>query len=245
MEARVVLNEELFIVKRNQIDMIADRGYDVSSELQKFLTFPDAASFVAGYTNHARQNPKRYPHVRHSLSMIYFHRENPQRAIYVYYAGPEPGSGQVKITVVRNCVYEIESIANLYSTKKGIEITDALFISPIPISQKNENQLRQSLTAKRRIQVFYDIELMYNPTKHVLTPEHRLLTVEETEEIIRQAKSPLSAFQEIRENDPIIRYYGWLPGRMVLITRNSYLVDSIATVTKNYRVITRASTGRK
>lgn len=72
-------------------------------------------------------------------------------------------------------------------------------------------------------QTFHVKDLMFNPTKHVLTPEHRVLRdPAEVERVFRtyniKAKSQLPC---IHRDDPIAKYYNVQPGEVVHVLRPS------------------------
>ena len=78
----------------------------------------------------------------------------------------------------------------------------------------------QAATPQSALQVFYTKELLYNPSKHFLVPEHRKLSPEEGKEIMEsymiknRAQMPI-----IKRDDVMARWLGLNTRDIVCITR--------------------------
>jgi DNA-directed RNA polymerase I, II, and III subunit RPABC1 len=71
------------------------------------------------------------------------------------------------------------------------------------------------------VQTFSENEMSFNITKHMLVPKHELLCDEEKRMVLSQYKTKLKHFPILPMYDPVSRYYGYLPGNIVKITRPS------------------------
>ena len=71
------------------------------------------------------------------------------------------------------------------------------------------------------VQSFSEKELCFNITKHKLVPKHRKLSSSEKNEIRKQYRTPFRNYPLLMHIDPVSRYYGFLPGDLIEITRNS------------------------
>lgn len=63
--------------------------------------------------------------------------------------------------------------------------------------------------------------LLYNVTKHVLVPRHKVLSQSEKTELLKEIKATENQLQTIEPNDPVAKYYGLREGDVVMIIRIS------------------------
>lgn len=62
--------------------------------------------------------------------------------------------------------------------------------------------------------------LLFDIFDHVDVPPHRLLSSEETQELLKERNLKLTQFPSIKMDDPVCRYLGGRPGDVFEITRN-------------------------
>ena len=62
---------------------------------------------------------------------------------------------------------------------------------------------------------------MYNVTKHVLVPKHKMLSESEKVQLLKEIKATENQLQTIEPSDPVAKYYGMLEGDVVMIIRVS------------------------
>jgi len=217
--------QRLFDIKKTQLELVRDRGYELSTDETPILTM-NLNGFIE-YLNRLAMNHGKVP-IRSLLSRSYIANlpDGSTRSMLVYYGGKtSPQQKQVSADVIREFISNVQR----YRIHEAILIVDA------PLSSTGETEL--SALTLTKWQVFYDHELTYNPTTHIDTPRHELLSPEEAQEKLRELKVDLSKLLIIKVTDPVIRYYGWTPGNIVRIYRNDQSVSILAPKSINYRVI--------
>jgi DNA-directed RNA polymerase subunit H (RpoH/RPB5) len=241
----------LFQIKITQVEMIRDRGYDITNEI-----FPRSATdregrptpiadslgdatplltisfdaFVARYSTYIAQLASIGARVtpRTMLTSIYLDRSG--RKMLVYYAHHEPKATSLKK----------EEAANFAHLATAHAVTDAIVISKHKLSTDAEEAVLGMVSW--RSQIFFDSEMMFNKTKHILVPKHILLSPEQAREFLKVARVKFSQLPRIFKGDPIIRYYGWQPGGIVLIYRSEYFLANVIKTTIFYRAIVESPT---
>ena len=69
------------------------------------------------------------------------------------------------------------------------------------------------------IEYFEESELLYNPTKHIFVPNHRILSIEEKKDVLMKYRAKECDIPKILREDRIARYYGGRKGDMFEIIR--------------------------
>ena len=67
------------------------------------------------------------------------------------------------------------------------------------------------------IELFSEIELGYNVTKHILVPKHELCTDDEKKSLTYY----INKIARIQSSDPVIKFHGFKKGQIVKITRKN------------------------
>lgn len=215
----------LLDIKITQLQMVRDRGYEISPEEKPILGM-NIDDFIA-YVNRIAASIQKPPG-RALLSRSYT-AKNPDgstRSMLVYY-GSKTNAQQKQISA--DVVREFIGLVQRYA------ITEAILIVDAPLSSTGDSELNALTLTKW--QVFFDSELTYNPTLHVDSPRHELLSPEYARAKLQELKADLSKLLIIRSTDPIVRYYGWSAGSLVRIHRDDQAISILSPKSINYRVI--------
>lgn len=216
---------QLFDIKITQLQMVRDRGYEITPDESQILTMTPEM-FTDYLARLATANPRAAQ--RSLLSRSYTTKlpNGTNKNMLVYYGGKiNSQQKQVSADVVR----EFIGLVQRYAIHEAILIIDA------PLSSTGDNELNALTLTKW--QVFFDSELTFNPVLHVDTPKHELLSPEETHSKLIELKATLSGIIICRVTDPVIKYYGWTAGNLVRIYRDDEYVSVLSPKSVNYRVI--------
>lgn len=214
---------ELFKVKRNQIIMLKDRGFDVSTELPLLnYRISDFIKFYKEISNNKKASFKV------SLGNVYVNLFT-GKVIYVYY--PEtPKDTTVAKKINHDQITEIikfMSVNNLYHI---------ILISETPLTPDAVKSFEDAPSL--RMESFLYDELTYNRNDHFLVPKHVLLTPNEASEYLKKNKLNISNLEAISYLDPISRWYGAVPGQIFRIYRENLSVPSLIDNYVTHRQVT-------
>lgn len=112
-----------------------------------------------------------------------------------------------------------EDMMNKYDKRKHFI---AIFSQPpsSPILTKYQLLQKELLKIGGTFGIFYTKELMYNPLKHELVPQHRKMTETEANAIMDEYKIRHHKHMPIISKDDVVaRWLGLCPGNVVEITR--------------------------
>lgn len=231
--------DALLKVKKTQLEMVRDRGYDISAE--EVILSMGPRTFIDTYM--AKVGDRRT--IRDLLSNLYSHKNGKDR-LYVHFANSDPKAKQSLGNE------PVRYFLSLYRDKAA---TTAILISELTPTSNAFFELRAA--GPRKIQHFLDQELISNPTKHAMVPRHQPLTPEESAEYINSmrldpsrppttsvAQLPLLTYLEVGEKpkddfnqDAIVKYLGLLPGQIVRIHRTNFGSQTAVESTIVHRVV--------
>jgi DNA-directed RNA polymerases I, II, and III subunit RPABC1 len=191
----------LFRIRRTILELLRDRGYlvlnndqDMDQPREEF-----ASRFIAGNGS------------RETLTMLRQKEDDPSDQIYVFF--PEEAKGKS---------VGVKPISAKAERMETDGINRAILVLQTGLTP-HAKQAIESLSAgeKFRMEVFFENELLVNITRHVLVPEHQVLSLKEKQALLRRYKLKESQLPRIQRSDPIARYYGLTHGSVVKITRPS------------------------
>jgi DNA-directed RNA polymerase subunit H (RpoH/RPB5) len=189
--------DNLFLkIKRNQIIMLRDRGYDVSDEewiLNDDLVFKK-------FKKKLIEKYGEFP-VRKLLFSEYTH-PNKDKPLFVYYIGTENGK-QIKVETIKNFLYKMTE-----ENKDAILVIDTT-LSPTAAECFN-------MITEHHYQIFKEEDLLYNIAHHVNGCHHELCNDEDVERLKKMGVNGKNCAW-ILHTDPIVQYYDFSIGSYVKI----------------------------
>lgn len=238
-------NFDLFNVKITQIQMMIDRGYNIPesekamlnmtkeqfiSYLEKLVTGEVDNEWVPYLDSINFPESSKYTE-RTLLGNVYSKRdENDKRDKRCMVIFVDQDGGQQVIKIIADAIVVI-----VEGIETGIKYDELILVSKIPfstVSKKCISDLRYT-----DHWVFFDKELIFNVSKHVYVPKHTLMSREESIVI----KKIYKHMEQISEDDPVVKYYGWKVGGVVLIERDVSDLDMMIDKYIAKRVIVRTT----
>jgi len=140
--------------------------------------------------------------------------------LHVLFATDYAGGEEVKFNV------KIVTAYLTYIRKKNLKHVIIIHQGKAPSARVNES-IKQYIIAKNiKIETFPQCTLKYNPTKHRLVPKHEAMSKEEGKNFKGKYGDK---FNKIKTTDPIVRFYGFEKGDVVVVYRKDGTV--------NYRIV--------
>ena len=186
------------------LQLLQDRGYALSEEEQ--ATAEDESEFRRkfGEDDHIQRE-----NLGLTVSKINMNEtESDANAIMVFFV-EEP---KVGVKAIKEVATQMRS--------EGSDVNRSIIVIQDKITPFAKQSLSE-MQPKIMIEVFREAELLVNITKHVLVPEHRVLSTEEKLTLLKRYKVKETQLPRIQFNDPIARYYGMARGQVVRIVRPS------------------------
>lgn len=126
----------------------------------------------------------------------------------------------------------IKNIKKIYESmmEKKLKHCIVIYKNIITFSAKNyiSGKMKQV-----RFELFSDDELIFNPTRHVLSPRYKILHVEAKKEILDEYSIQDQNLPKILVSDIIVKYFGLKKGTVMEITRKS----ETGGVNVTYRIV--------
>jgi len=220
MEPKCHSLQTLYDIKRTQLEMVHDRGYNIDPE--RAILDMDLDQFERYITQLASE--QNVP-IRNALSRIYEPLSEGKRRMLVFYASKGGSAKQIPLDVIRMFTKLIHD----HPIEEAILVVDA------PLSSKANQSLSEIYNVNW--QVFYDQDLTYNPVKRYDTAKHIRLTEQEKVQKLQEMRTDPSRLPIIRQGDPMVRYYGWRHGDIIKTIRHDYGVSLLSPMSINYRVV--------
>ncbi|XP_031256198.1 DNA-directed RNA polymerase V subunit 5A-like [Pistacia vera] len=189
-----------YLSRRTVLEMLRDRGYDVPlSEIN--LSLHDFRAIHG-------QDPD-VDRLRISVT----HRSYPSKRIVVIFCGP----GMIKVNVIRSIATQIVN-------------KDSLSGLILILQNQITNQALKAVDLfPFKVELFQITDLLINITKHVLKPNHQVLTDQEKDRVLKKYSIEEKQLPRMLKKDAIARYYGLERGQVVKVTYSGEITESHVT----------------
>lgn len=214
--------QNLFDIKKTQIQLVRDRGYVISQAEEALLT-ATLDQFGAHLQVLRQANPNFSDRTR--LSQEYINAAGTKKLAVFFITRTEQTQKQIPS----------EIMTGIINKANELRLTELLLVTDLPLSTR-ANEILHTLTLTRW-QVFFDSDLVYNPSESVDVPRHELLTPEQAAAKLQEWKIDISKMLINDSSEAIVKYYGWPPGSIIRVHRNDNSVNSLASESINYRVV--------
>ena len=226
-----------FEIKKTQLEMVRDRGYNIEDEagildmtLDEFINNYNNSKIINKISDINEEEYKSIFFLSKSYKKIVDGHTKILSVAYKTLAGKKKICIEQIINFISQC-----KIPKNHNKAKEEYCDDSILIITHDISSGGKRKLGDLTSVN--ISIFKDRELLYNPTTHIDCPKFILLNDDEKIELMKSLRCKLSDFLIIKQADPIIRYYGWKSGQIVKIIRDDEFYNVISPVSINYRVI--------
>ena len=208
----------LYKIRKTELQMMEARGYGVGKK-DKEITYEQ---FKSQFFTQYRLSNKQIPLLNFFGSKI----NDDSSCIFVEYIAEEKLNvghiekfcnklkrGRIQGEINEN---EMENEDNGNSIQNGIIILSGVMT---PLAKQKLKETND--TKAFHIEVFEDRELIVNITEHELVPEHKILSDEDKQTLLKKYRLKESQLPKILTTDPVARFLGLIKGQVVKITRAS------------------------
>ena len=225
-----------YTVKKNQVQMIIDRGYNTTNE---YLQFDDVYYLNLNrddMINVAYQQLNNKAKASQLFNAIY---TNPAKGtrVGVFYLEVEKGKEDVPKGAI--VPYTSGDIGKNIIKNPGNFITDVIFISPKKLNTHAVDEIGDLIKLGINVQSFTWIEMLSICPKHLYNGSSKIMSSNEEEEFISSMignkantktlyKHHVNALPNFATTDPIAKYYGAKSSD--LITTNTKIFTHISAL---------------
>jgi DNA-directed RNA polymerase subunit H (RpoH/RPB5) len=221
--------DEIFAAKKTSIQMMIDRGYQVSPEeigLLEMDQHPSLTPYDLDKINFMRSLGKTYHH-----SML-------NEITVVRFASYLEGDGQsVSAKTIKQYAPDI---ANLRSENPGHKVYYVLIgDTPITSNMSNISKAMGDVDA-HDWQYFGFDDLQSSPINHVMQPTYTRLGPEAAAAKIKELKVTSTGMAWMLESDPVARWYWYKVGDVIEALRDYGSIEGFCPLRPNYLVVVQA-----
>lgn len=170
----------------------------------------------------------------------------PEDHLSSVYSGPDKPGGkkEIKTYVIfiptktengKKSIVKFSDRLNIFMRAKIIKTSDRIiFISEVKLGVMQTKGVLENYSNIEQEYFIYS-DLYINPTVHAYVPRHIFLSDAEKQETFKNVS--VLNFSIIKKTDPMVRWYGALPGQVVRIERKNFIVDTMIDESYYYRIV--------
>ncbi|KFK34947.1 hypothetical protein AALP_AA5G214500 [Arabis alpina] len=186
-----------YLARRNALEMLRDRGYEVSSE-DINLSLND---FRAVYGERPEVD---------RLRISAQHKSDSTKKVKVVFCGP----GMVKVNTIRGIAADV----------LGQETITGLIV--LLQSHVTNQALKAMELFPFKVEIFQIADFLVNITNHEQKPHHQVLNDKEKTALLKKFSIEEKQLPRISKKDAIVRYYGLEKGQVVKVNYRGELTQS-------------------
>ena len=237
-------NSEYDLTSARMIIKTEDAGYQLSLDGKAYYTDEEQIIFnpllsIEDFENYYVGILEETPHFQPRYLSAVYYSEDKESTIAVIYLerekSKEDKTDKVKIAEFR----PIQQFCLDYP-----EIENLIIISPSTLCtdpNKEFQLIRNSFKATKKgsCQFFLESELKINPSYHITVPKYIRLTEEEKIKFLRDSNVTVTNLKELKTEDIIVRYFGFLEGDLIkILRRNAFPVTVISEYSIDVKRVT-------
>ena len=120
----------------------------------------------------------------------------------------------------------VNEVKELFVELNTLKVTHFIFITKNKLTSYAKKEMNNS-GKNMEIEIFYNDDMIFNITKHVLVPKHELLTEQETKLFLKKIGKKIP---HIKKNDKVCRYYNGKIDQIFRIYRRNELYYRIVAL---------------
>ena len=230
-------DEELYKIKKETLIILKNRGYEINEDeslvLNDAITLEEFKLLYIDIKNDSKHPlysfiSKKSLFFRTYMSNIYYNNTTRKHCL-VFFAEPENKKSK-KISS--------EQVAEFCRLIIETKVEQAIMVANVSSSTAANSLCLDTSKGVSGIfiQYFTDDELLYNPTEHVFTPKHRIMSDNEVRELQEVDKLSLKLLPKISAFDPVCKRLGADEGDVIEILRTVLTEDTLIEEELAYRV---------
>lgn len=131
-----------------------------------------------------------------------------------------------KIAIIWESQFVVKTVRNYEQFMYDNDVVNAIFITDNVLNIYAKKALKELSNTNnprhKKVTVFFSYELVVNITHHPWVPFHKGLSPSEEKIVMSKYRLTKKQFPRISINDPVSRYYGYIRGQILKITRLEY-----------------------